>query len=495
MEVCFSSINTMTSTAAHCDSTEHPAGHTGPARAGFATVASAGVIALLVAGVLGGLGQSVAGSAGALPADRVGGATVTGLPQAMIVIGGGVSALWLSRVTGVRGRGPALGAGALIAAAGGVAVIAAAWLSWLPLVLAGSLLLGAGNTAVMLGRYAAAELVPGQSRARAMALVLTATTVGAVAGPNLLGPTSALGVAIGLPPLAGPYALAGVVFFLAALVLLVGLHPSEGQQPDDRSTPDRIHSVHRSGSDPAPGLAGWTRSALAGLWVLGLANLVMVSVMTMAPIRLAQRDQGLGLIGLVVSVHIAGMYAPSELSGRLNDGLGPARTTALSALVLTGSCVGAALATSPAALTAAMVGLGMGWNLALITGSTLLTADVPAPLRARREGRGEAAMALAACGGGAVSGLITAGLGYPVLAAAGAVVALAMLPAARTAGQPAHPTNIRDTRQHSRTPTEEDNHDHHQDQPNQDRRHRGQHPPRAKGPSGRRLGAPARRQP
>lgn len=415
-------------------------------------MASAGVIALLVAGVLGGLGQSVAGSAGALLAERVGGATVTGLPQALIVIGAGVSALWLSRVTGVQGRGPALGAGALIAVAGAVAVIAAAWLSWLPLVLVGSLLLGAGNTAVMLGRYAAAELVPDQSRARAMALVLTATTVGAVAGPNLLGPTSALGVAIGLPPLAGPYVLAGVVFLLAAVVLLGGLHPSvrppsiqePAQQPAERSTPDRLHSGHCSGSDPAPGLAGWTRSALSGLWVLGLANLVMVSVMTMASIQLAHLEHGLGLIGLVISVHIAGMYAPSQLSGRLNERLGPARTTALSALVLTGSCAGASLATSPAALTAAMVGLGIGWNLALITGSALLTADVPAPLRPRREGRGEAAMALAACGGGAVSGLVTAGLGYPVLAAAGAVVALAMLPAARTAGKPAHPTDTSD---------------------------------------------------
>ena len=135
--------------------------------------------ALWAASSLGGLGQSLAGAAGALLAGDVGGAVaVAGLPQASLVVGAAVSALALSRLTVRRGRGAALSTGAVVATSGCLVVAAAALLASLWLVLLGSLLLGAGTTAVMLGRYAAADLGPETSRARSMASVLVATTVG-----------------------------------------------------------------------------------------------------------------------------------------------------------------------------------------------------------------------------------------------------------------------------------------------------------------------------
>lgn len=82
-------------------------------------------------------------------------------------------------------------------------------------------------------------------------------------------------------------------------------------------------------------------------------------------------------------------------------------------------------------LTAALVLLGVGWNLALLSGSALLTAGVPAGERPRREGWGEVGMGVAAAGGGVAAGPVMAGGGYAILAAAGAIIAAVILPIAR----------------------------------------------------------------
>src|SRR5919197_759159 len=169
--------------------------------------------ALQAAGAAGGFAQSLAGSAGALLAQDVAGSdAAAGLPQALLVVGSACSALAVTALTARRGRGAALLAGTAVAMAGCVVVAVAAVLADLRGVLAGSVLLGCGTTTVMLGRYAAADLATERERARAMGSVLLATTLGAVAGPNLLAPSGALASAVALPELVGPYLVAAAGF-------------------------------------------------------------------------------------------------------------------------------------------------------------------------------------------------------------------------------------------------------------------------------------------
>jgi MFS family permease len=386
------------------------------------TEAGSGLRALAAASALGGLAQALAGTTGALLARQIGGSpAVAGLPQTALVAGSAAAALVLSAITRRRGRAVGLATGAAVAVAGCLVVAAAAVAGSLPLVLAGSLLLGSGNTAVMLGRYAAADLAGETSRAKAMAAVLAATTVGAVAGPNLLVPTTGLAAALGLPALSGPYLLSAVGFGAAAVVLLTGL--GAARPPAD--------PVDAPGCAPAAA-APLGPQATTGLAVLSLANLVMVAVMTMAPVQLHHVGGSLGLIGLVVSLHIAGMFAPSPASGWLTDRVGPAKAANMAAVVLLAATgLAAVRADSPALLAAAMTLLGVGWNLGLIAGSALLTAGVPAADRPRLEGWGELGMGVAAAAGGAASGPVMAGGGYSLLAGSGALVAAFVLPAAR----------------------------------------------------------------
>jgi MFS family permease len=380
--------------------------------------------ALWIASLLGGLAQSVAGAAAALLARDLGGSdAVAGLPQAVLVVGSAVAALAMSAMTRRFGRARVLAAGLAAATVGSVVVVLVVLAGSLLGLLAGTLLLGAGTTAVMLGRYAAADGAPEGARARAMATVLVATTIGAVAGPNLLVPSDVLGRALGLPGLAGAYVVAAACFAVAAGLLL------------------RLPK-HRPAAEPEPDRSVPGGTAVAGLTVLALSNLVMVGVMTMGPVHLHHLGVGLGAIGLVQSLHIAGMFAPSPLSGWLADRWGPAPTTALAGAVLVGASVlAAAAAGAPAVLGVALALLGVGWNLGLVAGSTLLTADIPAAERPRREGWGEVAMGMAAAGGGAASGAVVSGGGYALLASGGAAVAALVVAAAWRArsARPAQP--------------------------------------------------------
>jgi MFS family permease len=213
--------------------------------------------------------------------------------------------------------------------------------------------------------------------------------------------------------LVGPYLLAGAGLLLATAVLVGGLRDGRAGQSGGRDN----RSV-RLGQE-----------GLAGLVVLGLANLVMVAVMTMAPVHLHHAGAGLGAIGLVISAHIAGMFAPSPLSGWLTGRFGAHWVARLAGATLATACLLAAAAGSATSVLGfALVLLGVGWNLALVSGSLLLTAGVPSRARPRREGWGEVSMGFAAALGGAASGIVATAGGYPLLAATTAVVALALVP-------------------------------------------------------------------
>jgi MFS family permease len=375
---------------------------------------------LRLAGATGGLAQSLAGAAAPLLALRLAGTdAVTGLPQALLVTGSAGAAVGLSGLTTRWGRRWGLATGLLTETLGCLLVTVSAAGS-LPVMLTGCLLLGAGNTAVMLARYAAADLVRQDLRAQAMAALLTATTLGAAAGPNLLALTNDAGTRIGLAPLAGAFIVAAAAFATAALTIVIGppAHPAAG--PPEGPTPASEGPAPR----PAGPLAETRRQTRSGLLVLAVATLVMIAVMTMAPVHLHHLGHGLGAIGIVTSLHIGAMFAPSALSARLVDRVGPKPSAAGASMILVVACVLAATgAHSLAGLTVAMVTLGLGWNLALVSGSVLLTAGIPATARPRAEGRGEVGMNLAAAAGGVIAGPLVATNGYPTLAWAGAAIA------------------------------------------------------------------------
>ena len=290
-------------------------------------------------------------------------------------------------------------------------------------------LFGVGNTSNLLARYAASDLVEPQRRGRAISTVLLATAAGAILGPNLAEAAGGLGDWLGVPDEAAPFAFSAVAMATSAAIVLALLRP-------DPLLAARAATAEGGAETDDAGGPVWSRMALTGAAAMVLANVVMVAIMTMTPIHLDDAGQSLTVVGLVISLHVAGMFLPSPLTGVLVDRVGRLQVIAASGVVLV-LAGGLALPSSghdTVLVIAALVLLGIGWNLGLIGGSTLLTDSIPLVQRARAQGRADLAMGMAGAAGSLLSGPLMHGAGFGALALVRAFLGAALVVVAIRAG-------------------------------------------------------------
>lgn len=398
---------------------------------------------LAVVTMIGSLGLAAGGTAGALLGAELAGAEAAGLPLGALVVGQALAALLIANRTQHIGRGKSLAFGYVIGASGAGLVIVAAIAQSFTALMVGSVVLGGGNAAVFLTRYAAADVGDEATRGRGLGIVLFAAAVGAVASPNLLGPSGVVANQLGLPPLTGLYFAAIGCSVVAAALLAV------------TSTPD-VPYFGRGAAWLGPRLGSSAKrrdvvsgvnnpAARAALVILAVTNLVMVAVMAIAPVQLVTHGHSLNLVGVIVSVHVAGMLAPSPLSGWAADRFGAGRVAATGISLLVGAGVAGAFVDSSDALSMTLVlaVLGVGWNLGMVGGSVLLAASVSDALRPQVEGIGEGAMGLAAGLGAPLAGLLSLLGGFRALSLVGAATAaLALTTFHRIGSVPGAPDDV-----------------------------------------------------
>jgi MFS family permease len=353
------------------------------------------VLAILAgSAAAGSVGLAAGGTAGALLGTELAGTTAAaGLPLGLLVLGSDVSAMVIARQSNRAGRASGLALGYLLGTAGAVMCVIAAVVGNLPLFLVGSTLLGSANAAVFLTRYAAADVGGAAAGGRALGLTLFAAAAGAVLSPLLLGPTGDLAAAAGLPRLTGIYVIAGVAFAGAAVALSRTRRLPRGER--------------RPPSPPWRVLAAATLAAPTGYAVLVLAgaNFAMVGLMAIAPVHLMAHGHDLEMIGTIISLHVAGMFVPSPLSGWLADRTGPGLVAAIGVGLLVVAATGTAVGGTGVGM---LVVLGVGWNFGLVGGSAMITRAVDPSLRVHVEGVGEVAMGVAAAAGAPLAGLLIA---------------------------------------------------------------------------------------
>lgn len=378
--------------------------------------------------VLGGIAVAGSWAAGALIAVGISDSeAAAGLAQTSGTFGAAVLALPLARIALVRGRRAALSTGYGIGAVGAVIVVIAAVLRSLPLLLVGTFLVGVASASTFQARYAATDLAAEEHRARALSWVVWAGTVGAVLGPNLLNASGNLGLALGLPQLSGPYVVAAACLTATTLVIVWRL------RPDPYLTALRLR--HEPGAavvrpqlrDGLNHLRGRPRAVL-GIAAIAVGHIVMVMVMVMTPVHMAHVDVTLQLIGLVISVHVAGMYALSPVVGWAVDRYGRVQVISAGVVILTTACLVAGLAPdgSVPLLGIGLFLLGLGWSCTLIAGSTLVTDEVEDAERPAVQGLSDLTMNAAGALGGLVAGVVVYEWSYGVLCAV-AGVPLALL--------------------------------------------------------------------
>ncbi|MFF0173583.1 MFS family permease [Micromonospora profundi] len=430
--------------------------------------------------IIGGVGVTIGIAVGALLAARIAGTAVAGIAQSAGVVGAALLAIPVTRIMARHGRRPGLVVAYAVGAVGGVLVVLAAATRWVPLLFLGMLLFGGGTAANLQARYTAVDLAEPTRRGRQLSVIIWATTIGAVAAPNFAALADRVTTGWGLPPLAGPFAFSAAAFVLAGGVLLVLL------RPDPLLTARRIAATAapavaaptttvpttdapaaavvaeapavggQVGGDATPAAApvgarvprgagmraAWSvvrgqPAARLGIAAVAVGHLVMVAVMAMTPVRLGESHADadvLRLVGIVLSLHIAGMYAFSPIVGWLTDRLGR-RAVILGGvgLLLAACAVAGTAGHHTPRLSVGLVLLGLGWSGTMVAGSTLLSESVPAGVRPSVQGLSDLTMGLAGAGAAVAAGFVMQVAGYPVLTLLAAVatvplVALALRP-------------------------------------------------------------------
>lgn len=364
---------------------------------------------------------------GLIVKDLLGGSTYAGAASAAMTFGAAAASLPLARLMRRRGRRPGMQLGYGIAVGGAIAAIAGAQHRFLALFLAGLFAFGCAQAANLLARYAAADLALPQERGRAISILVTGSTFGAVFSPTLVGPAGRVAEAIGLWKLTGPF-LFSVVFLAAAwlntavrlrpdpLFLAGGVVPSGEGAPKPPPVAHAFRVIRRS------------LGARLAVSTMVVSQAAMVAVMTMTPIHMKDHGHSTQLAGFVVAVHVAGMYALSPLVGAFVDRLGALPVIVGGSVVLAAATIVSAVAgAAPSLLFLGLFLLGLGWSCGLVAGTSLLTASVSAEDRLPVQGSADLLMSF--CGGiaGFSSGFVKQALGYHVLSNVGTVGAVALL--------------------------------------------------------------------
>ena len=388
--------------------------------------------ALCLAQLFAGIGVATGFAVGGILAEQLTGRTeLAGFAQTASILGAGLLALPLARLAQVRNRRWALAVGYGLALTGALLIVVAILAGIALLFFVGMGFFGSATASGLQSRYAATDSAPEQLKGRAMSIVVWATTVGSVLGPNLAEPGSRLGRSLGIDPFAGPFLIA-VGGYLLSFVCVLFLRTPRSDRPGVGA--DRIVAA-----PTAPRRGGtWAAvrrspGALLGLLSVVSGHMIMVVTMVMTPVHMDHHGFGLGLIGVTIAGHIFGMYGLSPVFGYLTDRFAPGRVILLGQVLFAAALIlgfiDAAGESSFVRLSLALFLLGLGWSACLIAGSTLLTQEIDPAHRIPVQGLSDAGMNLGAAAVAALAGpLLSLGgfawvtvLGFLVLAVAAAM--------------------------------------------------------------------------
>ena len=379
---------------------------------------------LAAAQVLNGVGVAGTVAAGSLlVASITDSETLAGLAQTSSVLGAAALALPLARLTARGGRRLALSSGFIAGVIGSLLAITGGSQKNIVLMLMGTFLVGAASAAGYQARFAAVDLATNETRAKQLSFVVWGSTVGAVTGPNLMEPAGNLAEKMGLPRLTGPYVVSAVTLTLAIIVIQMFLRPDPFLTATQQSG---IKVKPKSATRDALRHIRSNPKALFAILSIAVGHIAMVSIMVMTPVHMAHVDVTLSIIGLVISVHVLGMYAFSPLVGTLSDRFGRVRVIQIGTLTLLASAVVSGLAAADDAITLGigLFLLGLGWSCTLIAGSAFLTESVNPEMKTSSQGASDLVMNLSGAGGGALAGVIIGTLSYGWLCAFAAIPVL-----------------------------------------------------------------------
>jgi MFS family permease len=355
-------------------------------------------------------------------AAELGGSFWAGLPGAVQLLGSAVAASIWGVFMEKFGRRHGITLGLLLGITGSALVVIAANQRLFWAMLAGMGLNGFAQSAMLLGRFAAAEVNPPEKRGAALSNVVLGGTFGAIFGPLLVAPMGNFALSLGMNELAGGY-LAGMIFgALAALIITLGLRPDPIELGKEVSA--LYPETEKTGEARPLNVIFRQPAVQVAVAAMVIGQAVMVAIMVITSLHMKDNDHTLGGISTVISAHVFGMYAFSVVSGRLADKWGRGPVILTGAAVLVFSAVTAPLSPKLIPLSLSLFLLGLGWNFCFVGGSTLLADQLSSVERSRTQGFNDSLIGLASAAGSLGSGFIYAATGYTVITLIGGALSL-----------------------------------------------------------------------
>lgn len=373
---------------------------------------------LAIGQALGGFGFGSTLSVGAIMATELSGSPAwSGAAATLSTLGSAFVAIPLANIAARRGRRYALATGAGLAVFGAIGMILAATFRSFPIELAALFLLGAATAVGLQARFAAADIPTSRPKAKDISIVVWATTLGAVVGPNLIAPGELIGLGLGLPHLAGPFVLTIIAQTLSTAFFWFGLKPDPLLLAQAIS--GNAGSSNKKKFREALTIIRSKPIAAFAVISIALSHMVMVSVMSMTPAHLSGEGHSLADVGFTISLHVAGMYAFSPIFGIISDKFGARPTILIGQVVLLISLAISGFGSGEFSLVVTgLFLLGLGWSAGTVAASAMLSQELSTEEKPVVQGFSDSLMSLSGAFGGAISGTILTIYGFGGLNAA-----------------------------------------------------------------------------
>ena len=350
-----------------------------------------------------------------LASEMTGNDSIAGIPAAAGTLGTAAAAAPLAQRSMRFGRRIGLRLGYGVGVIGCGVAFLAGQLGMFGLLVVAMAAIGVGNTANLQNRFVAADLADEDKRARSIAMVVWVGTVGAVIGsPSALW-ANRVGTSLGAEEWVAPALLGALGFSVAGLIINTALRP-DPLEVAGGTDPNAPRQNPIQGAERALRVVWPNVQARLAIVVMAVSQMAMVAVMTMTPLHM--KDHGhADLSTFVIAVHVLGMFGLAPVIGRWADSYGRIRSVQVGAVILGVGTVSVVVAGYvPALMFIGLFLLGVGWSVALIAGSALLTESLAESERVAAQGLADVMMSLLGAVAAFSSGFVKTAVGYEWLA-------------------------------------------------------------------------------